>query len=110
MEISVFNEGDIFLCLFIQSFSIQTFHNDVYQFTARKQLLSSINDFLDASVVLPSGEWDSKNLISMDEIKSLRTKKQDMKALKEQKDQPEKDQTEKAAMEKTELTVRNTTK
>ena len=46
----------------------------------------------------------------MDEIKSLRTKKQDMKALKGQKDQPEKDQTEKAAMEKTELTVRNTTK
>ena len=46
----------------------------------------------------------------MDEIKSLRTKKQDMKALKEQKDQPEKDQTEKAAMEKTELTVRNMTK
>ena len=46
----------------------------------------------------------------MDEIKSLRTKKQDMKALKEQKDQPEKEQTEKAAMEKTELTVRNMTK
>ena len=91
-------------------FPIQTFHNDVYQFTARKQLLSSINEFLDASVVLPSGEWDSKNLISMDEIKSLRTKKQDMKALKEQKDQPEKEQTEKAAMEKTELTVRNITK
>ena len=110
MQISLFNEEDILLCFLNHSFSIQTFHNDVYQFTARKQLLSSINDFLDASVVLPSGEWDSKNLISMDEIKSLRTKKQDMKALKEQKDQPEKDQTEKAAMEKTELTVRDKTK
>ncbi len=34
----------------------------------RKELLSAINEFLDESVVLPPGDWDSKNLLSINEI------------------------------------------
>ena len=33
--------------------------------SGRKELLTAINDFLDSSVVLPPGDWDSKNLLSM---------------------------------------------
>ena len=40
----------------------------------RKELLTAINDFLDSSVVLPPGDWDSKNLLSMSEINELRNR------------------------------------
>jgi hypothetical protein len=66
---------------------LQAFHNVAYQCSDKKRLLAALNEFLDSSVVLPSGDWESKNLISMDEIKSLRVNKQAMKdkanALKE---------------------------
>jgi hypothetical protein len=46
----------------------------------RKELLTAINDFLDSSVVLPPGDWDSKNLLSMDEINELRNRKRGRKS------------------------------
>ncbi len=41
-----------------------------YRIEERKELLSAINDFLDESVVLPPGDWDRKNLLSMSEIQA----------------------------------------
>ena len=58
---------------------LQAFHDVAYQCSDKKRLLVALNEFLDSSVVLPSGDWESKNLISMDEIKSLRVNKQAMK-------------------------------
>ena len=58
---------------------LQAFHDVAYQCSDRKRLLVALNEFLDSSVVLPSGDWESKNLISMDEIKNLRVNKQAMK-------------------------------
>ena len=49
-------------------------------FIGRKELLTAINDFLDSSVVLPPGDWDSKNLLSMDEINELRNRKRGRKS------------------------------
>jgi hypothetical protein len=43
-------------------------------------LLGAINDFLDESVVLPPGDWDSKNMLSMSEIQELRNRKKKGKA------------------------------
>jgi hypothetical protein len=34
----------------------------------RQDMLNSINSFLDETVVLPPGDWDKKNLLSMSEI------------------------------------------
>jgi len=39
------------------------------------ELLNSINNFLDETVVLPPGDWDRKNLLSMSEIHELKRKK-----------------------------------
>ena len=55
--------------------SNRKFHNVCYGIEGRKELLTAINDFLDSSVVLPPGDWDSKNLLSMDEINELRNRK-----------------------------------
>jgi len=41
----------------------------------RQDLLNSINHFLDDTVVLPPGDWDEKNLLSISEIKELKRKK-----------------------------------
>lgn len=57
------------------SFLIQTFHNVCYRIEERRQLLSAINDFLDDSVVLPPGDWDSKNLLSVSEIQEMRKRR-----------------------------------
>ncbi len=48
--------------------SFQKFHNVLYSMEERREMLTAINDFLDESVVLPPGDWDSKNLLSMAEI------------------------------------------
>ena len=37
--------------------------------------MNSINNFLDETVVLPPGDWDKKNLLSMSEIHELKRKK-----------------------------------
>ena len=46
-----------------------------YVIEERQELLNSINNFLDESVVLPPGDWDKKNLLSMSEIHELKRKK-----------------------------------
>jgi hypothetical protein len=38
-------------------------------------LLNSISNFLDETVVLPPGDWDKKNLLSMADIMELKRKK-----------------------------------
>ena len=76
------------------------FHSEAYQFTEKRRLLTAINEFLDSSVVLPSGNWESKNLISMDEIKNLRANKQAMKEKAEELTKPTTD--DKAAILKEE--------
>ena len=58
--------------------------------------MTAINEFLDSSVVLPSGNWESKNLISMEEIKNLRKNKEAMKEKAEELKQPVSD--DKAAL------------
>ena len=40
-----------------------------------QDMLNSINSFLDETVVLPPGDWDKKNLLSMSEIQELKRKK-----------------------------------
>ena len=53
----------------------QSFQVVCYQIDERQQLLSAINSFLDDSVVLPPGDWDSKNLLSMSEIQEMRKRR-----------------------------------
>ena len=50
--------------------------------------MNAINDFLDESIVLPPGDWASKNLLSVQEIQEMRQKK---KKMKEGKDPLEKE-------------------
>lgn len=73
--------------------SNRRFHNVCYRIEERRELLSAINDFLDESVVLPPGDWDSKNLLSMSEIQELRNrkkgKKKDMDDFEKRKPEPE---------------------
>ncbi len=51
------------------------FHNVCYRFEERREILSSINEFLDESVVLPPGDWNSNNLLSVQEIQEMRKRK-----------------------------------
>ena len=69
---------------------LQSFHNECYKIQGKRELLSAMNDFLDESVVLPPGDWDSKNLISLSEIQSLRDAKKKRAEEKENKEQAEK--------------------
>ena len=41
----------------------------------KHELLNSISNFLDETVVLPPGDWDKKNLLSMADIMELKRKK-----------------------------------
>ena len=50
---------------------------------SKDDLLNAINDFLDESIVLPPGDWASKNLLSVQEIQEMRQKKKKMKEGKE---------------------------
>eukprot|EP00095_Tigriopus_kingsejongensis_P009937 maker-scaffold1000_size72005-snap-gene-0.9 protein:Tk09937 transcript:maker-scaffold1000_size72005-snap-gene-0.9-mRNA-1 annotation:"anion exchange" len=52
------------------------FHTVCYKIEERRELLSAINEFLDESVVLPPGDWDSNNLLSINEIKEMRKRRQ----------------------------------
>ena len=60
-----------------------------YEIVERQELLNAINNFLDETVVLPPGDWDKKNLLSMSEIHELKMKKRRrlaaMEKLKEEK-------------------------
>ena len=44
-------------------FVFQSFHDEAYQANDRSDLLDSINEFLDDSIVLPPGDWDKKTLL-----------------------------------------------
>lgn len=44
------------------------FHEVAYRAHSRGQLLSAINEFLNASIVLPPTDWNNKDLIPVDEI------------------------------------------
>ena len=54
----------------------------------------AINNFLDETVVLPPGDWDKKNLLSMSDIMELKRKKRirlaAMEKLKKEKSKSEK--------------------
>ena len=62
-------------------------------------IFSGINDFLDESVVLPPGDWASKNLLSIQEIQEIKKRKkdrkQDLERLKRQASEKEIDPNEK---------------
>ena len=57
------------------SLPLQPFQKIVYTMDDRQDMLNSINHFLDETVVLPPGDWDKKNLLSMSEIQELKRKK-----------------------------------
>jgi len=59
------------------------FHNVCYAIEERKELLSAINDFLDESVVLPPGDWDRNNLLSVTEINDMRRRRKQRQATSE---------------------------
>ena len=46
-----------------------------YGIEEKDQLLLSINNFLDETVVLPPGDWDRENQIGLKEILKLKQKK-----------------------------------
>ena len=54
---------------------LQKFQRVCYAIEERQELLNSINNFLDETVVLPPGDWDKKILLSMSEIHELKNKK-----------------------------------
>ena len=68
---------------------MQKFQQVCYVIEERHELLNSINNFLDETVVLPPGDWDKKNLLSMSEIHELKRKKrlrlEAMERLKQEK-------------------------
>lgn len=45
------------------------FHEVAYRAHSRSQLLSAINEFLNASIVLPPAEWSNTDLIPVDQIR-----------------------------------------
>ena len=65
-----------------------------YAIEEKEDLLNAINDILDESLVLPPGDWESKNLLSMNEIREMKRKK------RERKDAVEKERLRKEASEK----------
>ena len=44
------------------------FHEVAYRAHSRGQLLSAINEFLNASIVLPPTDWSNKALVPVEEI------------------------------------------
>ena len=55
------------------------FHNVCYAVDTKDHMIDAINDFLDESIVLPPGDWASKNLLSMQEIQNMRKRKKERK-------------------------------
>ena len=53
----------------------QKFQQVCYIIEEKNQLLNSINNFLNETVVLPPGDWDKENLIGMGQIIKLKQKK-----------------------------------
>lgn len=61
------------------------FHNVAYQADDRHDLMRAINEFLDDSIVLPPGDWESKSLLPIQAIQrksqEIRLKKKAIKKL-----------------------------
>ena len=55
------------------------FHDLAYSFESMDVLLNAINDFLDESIVLPPGDYASRNLLSVQEITEMRRRKKERK-------------------------------
>lgn len=68
-------------------FSNKSFCETAYKADERKDILSAINEFLDDSLVLPPGNWDSKSVLPFDELKSksdkIRKKKEALRFINE---------------------------
>ena len=79
-------------------------HDICYSFESKSDLFTVINSFLDESIVLPPGDWASKNLLNFQDLQEMKLKKKaTKKGVKyekldeEDKDSPEKsDDVEKA--------------
>ncbi|XP_068216025.1 anion exchange protein 3 [Palaemon carinicauda] len=63
------------------------FHEVAYRAHSRGQLLSAINEFLNASIVLPPSDWNNKDLVPVDDIRAkanqMMKKKESMRARKQ---------------------------
>lgn len=63
------------------------FHEVAYRAHSRGQLLSAINEFLNASIVLPPSDWNNKDLVPVDDIRAkanqIMKKKESMRARKQ---------------------------
>ncbi|CAG0879882.1 unnamed protein product [Darwinula stevensoni] len=57
-------------CAIATLMSNSGFHDVAYKTETRRDLLSAINEFLDDSIVLPPGEWESARLLPFDDIKA----------------------------------------
>ncbi|XP_069177811.1 LOW QUALITY PROTEIN: band 3 anion transport protein [Procambarus clarkii] len=67
------------------------FHEVAYRAHSRGQLLSAINEFLNASIVLPPADWNNKDLVPVDEIRAkahqMMKKKESLRSKRVQGDQ-----------------------
>lgn len=75
------------------------FHDNAYKAEDRKELLSSINEFLDDSIVLAPGNWERQDLLPFEELKAknemirlrkdkaLKAKNKDKEAIAEEEKQ-----------------------
>ncbi|XP_037800196.1 band 3 anion transport protein-like isoform X2 [Penaeus monodon] len=66
------------------------FHEVAYRAHSRGQLLSAINEFLNASIVLPPSDWNNKDLVPIDDIRAkanqIMKKKESLRSKRKQTD------------------------
>ncbi|CAL4128386.1 unnamed protein product [Meganyctiphanes norvegica] len=66
--------------------SDKSFHEVAYRAHSRGQLLTAINEFLNASIVMPPSEWNNKDLLPIDDMRikaqQLHLKKESLRARK----------------------------
>ena len=56
---------------------LQKFQKVCYVIEEKEELLTSINNFLNETVVLPPGDWDRENMIGINHILKLKQKKRE---------------------------------
>lgn len=66
--------------------SDKSFHEVAYRAHSRGQLLSAINEFLNASIVMPPSDWNNKDLLPIDDMRmkaqQLHLKKESLRTRK----------------------------
>jgi hypothetical protein len=72
---------------------LQGFNEVAYRTETRRDLLCAINEFLDDSIVLPPGEWESKALLPIEDLHAKsreirQRKKQRLEMERQLEDQP----------------------